>query len=460
MECQICIEKFNTSKRSKVICMFCKKEACKLCIQTYILTNTIGNPLCMFCKNEWNREFQVINFSDKFINIDLKERRKNMLLARESLLLPNTMSYVIYNKNVEKCKKELLLLSINKTQYKKQLDDIVYKLTSHLTVFDIIKDKLLLMNIIKFDEKYNSMYKKYIESEELHDCIKIVLNASRHEYAINKSENSDKNLIKKCPSESCIGYLNTNFNCILCNIEVCKKCFIIIVHPHKCKEQDLLNKKYLDKNAVPCPACGTQIERVSGCNDMWCILCKTPFNYQTGKIITGTFHNPEYDKYRRSTSLDLIGNLLYNKKLDIVYNFIRHNQTKLERDNYNIDNKLSNLRIKYVEKNISESEWKINILRHDKKYQFIYDYKVLLREFLTSCQEINNKYCTKLNKISDDILSDEIINTVLDKININIDIFNENVDKLKIIYKYKNIGYRLDHLIIENLIIDNIIIEN
>jgi hypothetical protein len=54
--CQICCESFNLRTRIKVSCGYCNLEACRACVQQY-LVGIVDDPHCMQCKNAWNREF-------------------------------------------------------------------------------------------------------------------------------------------------------------------------------------------------------------------------------------------------------------------------------------------------------------------------------------------------------------------------------------------------------------------
>lgn len=56
MSCPICCNAFDRKTRIKVSCGFCDQEACRACVQTY-LVNTVDDPHCMHCKHGWDREF-------------------------------------------------------------------------------------------------------------------------------------------------------------------------------------------------------------------------------------------------------------------------------------------------------------------------------------------------------------------------------------------------------------------
>jgi hypothetical protein len=48
------------------------------------------------------------------------------------------------------------------------------------------------------------------------------------------------------------------------------------------------------KDSRPCPRCGTASSKVSGCDQMYCTQCDTPFSYERGTVINGIIHNPHY----------------------------------------------------------------------------------------------------------------------------------------------------------------------
>ena len=72
--------------------------------------------------------------------------------------------------------------------------------------------------------------------------------------------------------------------------------------PHECLKEDIETADLIRKNCKPCPKCGEQIEHGGGCSQMWCITCQTPWDWNTGKIVTsGPLHNPLYYEWLRRT---------------------------------------------------------------------------------------------------------------------------------------------------------------
>jgi len=93
---------------------------------------------------------------------------------------------------------------------------------------------------------------------------------------------------RKCSIINCIGIL-VNGKCIKCDREECIKCNKITSKFHVCKQEDIKAKKELDKITYRCPNCNIRFVS-DGCNNNYCIACKTYFNRDTKKISKVKFH--------------------------------------------------------------------------------------------------------------------------------------------------------------------------
>lgn len=112
-----------------------------------------------------------------------------------------------------------------------------------------------------------------------------------------------KKFIMPCPKTDCRGYLSTQYKCELCEFHTCCKCFELIGEsksdPHECKPENIESAEYIRKQSKPCPCCGTRISKIDGCDQMWCTQCHKAFSWNTGKLVTGTIHNPHFYQFQR-----------------------------------------------------------------------------------------------------------------------------------------------------------------
>ena len=211
---------------------------------------------------------------------------------------------------------------------------------------------------------------------------------------------TEKQFIHKCPAPDCAGFLNTSWACGLCDTKSCKDCREVVIDPeaHVCNPDTIETVKAIAKEAKPCPKCGTHISKISGCDQMWCIQCKTAFSWNTGRIETSVIHNPHYFQWmresgkeipRRDTPGDVCNveyrldqlyrthtitrNSIMNKlsQIDLTrrhhaHTLIRNLQANLRE--YEQDEWRRKLRVQRLINEINEEEWKIKLQRKEKAY--------------------------------------------------------------------------------------------
>jgi hypothetical protein len=105
--------------------------------------------------------------------------------------------------------------------------------------------------------------------------------------------------IMNCQVAGCKGYLSTKYKCGLCEKTTCSTCLTLKEHGHECKEEDVSTVRMIRKETKPCPKCSARISKIDGCDQMWCVECKTAFSWKSGNIVNGTIHNPHYYEYLR-----------------------------------------------------------------------------------------------------------------------------------------------------------------
>lgn len=380
MDCSICCEKFNKSNHLQVVCKGCETEdsACRTCCQTFILSGT-QDPMCMFCKTSWDRDFINKNLTKKFVDKDLKEFSENLFVERQVSLLPETQKDAMNEKKIR---------------------DMTHKISEANSELNRIK-------------------------KMLHDQKEIIRAYNLEIYRLRSgtsTETTTNNFTVKCPGEDCNGFLDSKYFCTLCDTKFCRHCLEEKGEDHECDEDTKATIQAIKKEAKPCPGCGEMISKIDGCDQMWCVKCHIQFSWRTGAQITGYNHNPEYFRWMRETGqqinrnpyernrqimcgivLDdytitrIISNVFPNHNTVIsffqsLYRFYRHAEyklTNLQRLENN-DTELKQLRIKFLLGDISKDIWKKSLQQIDKKTKKVVSYNNiwrLVQTVLTSYME-------------------------------------------------------------------------
>jgi hypothetical protein len=242
-KCNVCIESFNKTSRAKVSCR-CEYDACRSCIKIYLLDKTT-EAHCMSCKVGWDRKFMADNFEKTFMSKGYKDHREKILFEREISMLQATQPYVEREIKIEKLKLSIQTLTAN---YRRELLDLQYD--------------------------YDSV--------------------------IGNTVVERKKFVRKCPNGDCHGFLSSALKCELCENFACGDCREVTGktteqrEAHICDAQIVESVKFLEKDSKPCPKCASLTFKTVGCDSMWCVECHSSWNWRSGKIESGTIHNPEY----------------------------------------------------------------------------------------------------------------------------------------------------------------------
>ena len=373
----------------------------------------------MSCRNGWNRNLLSANFTNVFVNKRYKEHRENVLLERERSLMPETQPYVeaeIKCKRLE-AQKEVL---INKRIQ-------LYTQNSHTLNSD-------LSTMGHDDNWVEARIERQRRSGIL---VKEIQNTSMDinliDYSVQQYHNPDAvsktrvvTFVRSCPVNDCKGFLSTAWKCGICETHVCAHCHDVKdsenLQDHTCDPANVATADLLRRDSKPCPKCASMIFKISGCDQMYCIQCHTPFSWRTGQVVGGNIHNPHYYEYLRRTRGEVPrapGDIVCGG-LPEIYSFVRNsgvstNQTTskyiqdihrnihhvqfLVNGRYRATDYTGNrdLRIKYMMKEISEDDFKKKIQQREKSNNKKQDIREVLVTYTTVATDIFQKYLNDRN---------------------------------------------------------------
>jgi hypothetical protein len=373
--CEICADNFNKTAKIPIKCEYCEFTACRKCCNTFILNET--EPKCMntaTCNRTWTRQFISLKLTKQFINTDLKKHKEQILYERERSLLPSTQPLVEYQIKVEKIDEEL-----------REMQNILFKIRENIR--NKIHEKNSIIN------RFNSG---------------------------TREPQQRATFIRACPDNECRGFLSSQWKCGLCEKWTCSQCYVIKgldrnLEEHVCNPGDIETAALILKETKSCPSCGMGIFKIDGCDQMFCTECKTAFDWKTGKIQTNNIHNPHYFQWLRRTQEDRENgrteeippqennecndprngfvlnhyvctrlrnrvNVKYSPIPDIIKGKITNFEKIVRRaihlqevemvqynDNLNFITNNQELRIKYLRKQIDETQFKVLLQRRDKR---------------------------------------------------------------------------------------------
>lgn len=411
--CDVCCEKFNMINHKQVECPFCDLHSCRSCSQKYLLS-TIDDPHCMGCKNMWNREFVDSFCTRYFRNTELRRHREDILFEREKLRMPETQP------EVER------ILAIRKLQstIAKQRQKLV-ELSHKYKLFGPIREGTIVpREVIEVQEVLRESYKKM---ERLRSGRDVVVGEE------------PKKFIRKCPTEECKGFMNEDWFCGLCDRQFCEKCNEEMKEQHTCDPEAVKTMELLMKDTKPCPKCGTVIQKLSGCRQMWCPDCHTAFDWVSGQIETGRIHNPHYIEFKRSringmsrehgdipcggipsfrelrelnAPMDILEFVLLLQDLDrdLVYRY---------GGMWDEDNRY--LRVAYMLNELSETHFKRELQRRDKQREKFRDITNIFRMIIDTGGDLLRQY----------VLEQERYIEIMDIIHKLIDYANEVIGQIR-----------------------------
>ena len=405
MECPICCDTFTKQSRKEIKCpsIECQKSCCTMCFKKYLIDGEDITPKCMFCSKDISYSFIRDILPRSWVNKDYLHVRTKHLLSREQSLLPQQQHQVAIEIDKRKRREQQRRLS-------REIDEL--------------REKMLELDNIRYDLNFS------------------------------KLDASNKKIVtlRRCLENDCKGFLNDDWLCGLCNAKVCIECGDKCEEKHICDKNQKKSFKTIEASSRPCPKCAIPIHKWQGCNQMYCTQCGCMFDYRSGRLETGVFHNPHYFEAIRLGNITQRENnqcndynvrefIRFSYKLHQHLSRINHSERLKFRSIQNLpglvnhidresltaltpaifDNECSKMRTQYLMNEISLEDWTKHLKRIEKKREKNKEVYILLELFrdvgndiLSNIYTIYKRDPTKLtyNNTHEDILQhiNEMIN--------------------------------------------------
>lgn len=232
-------------------------------MKTYLLS-TLKDSSCMNCGHHFNRAFLDDHFSASWRSGELKKHRQAVLFDRERALIPATQP------------------AVERRAIRDRLED------ARAGAYRAVAEARRELNGAKARH-----------SRALTEL---------YQFCNTKAPPEDRRtFVAACPTD-CKGFLSNFYKCGTCLKTFCASCREEKQAGHECDPETVATIKAILQDSKACPGCGMSINRVSGCDQMYCTLCDVAFSYKTGQKVTGVIHNPHYfDRLRKLSRQDECG---------------------------------------------------------------------------------------------------------------------------------------------------------
>lgn len=270
-DCGVCIEKYTPILRKKVVCKYCKGDACSKCIERYLLDRH-EDAHCMHCRVNYNDATLNEICTKTYLQNTYFKHRQEVLINRERANLPGLQDVAIEERRKRDDLDKIAAIKQEITPLENKRNMI---LTEYNTVYTDYYSKLSLkQDASELRKKLDNILLeadnlKRVIRDKQEDINKIRWPAAYGLPGSKKPEEEKKKFIRRCTRDNCQGFLSTAWKCGICEYYSCSKCFATKTKkqddPHECKKEDVDTADMIKKDSKPCPNCGEFIMKTSGC---------------------------------------------------------------------------------------------------------------------------------------------------------------------------------------------------
>jgi hypothetical protein len=482
--CPICVEEYNSKN---TICFVCKQECCAICFKKYILNSQKDTVNCMNreCNAIFPKSVLTKMVSTHWLNTAFKVYKNDISFKSQSMFFPEIMGEVEKRLTIDKLEKE-------KKVFLKEYGESYIKMQEKNLVIITQKEAEYAIKLKKLNEEYKPEIIK-LKNENIFLIQKLKKELNVKSAVVNlelqklyRKEHVVKHYNRPCSLESCKGLLDNKWTCGICSHKTCSKCIQYIENSdlHTCDENDIMTVDLLKKDTKNCPSCGEGIFKISGCDHMFCTICKTAFSWNTGEITSKNIHNPHYFDYLRRNAQNAPNqtNIMPNindvdclrmpEILTIITNiFIPRKSQTFKRDNefktsmmelvrlklhssdiyttiigkLNNNHELQELRINYLLERITEENFKKSINTIYKRREMFEESNMLIQTIELASESIVKKHIKIfMKKTENDVQNNKSVSDIISSM---IESYQKEIEMLKeLIETINNENNKINHI--------------
>jgi len=328
-ECGVCYQRFTEKKRMRIV-LTCEHQFCKGCLETSIGQHGYAMK-CLLCDGEIVEDMKF-RLTKKSHADDRQNRFDSHIWPLEQGLLPMTQlqhahvieRYRSYTEREELVNGPFKALCERALQIPHPSGWIPHQCPVYVEMEKLVSGSMSGKQFLKkcMEYNYRGAMKKWWkidaydtellpQVQTMVDRIHELLTLSERRYyrtPLPTESSMDRIPVFKCHNAECRGFLNSSFECTLCNWRNCPECHMVLSDmPHVCDPNERKSVEFLIQTSKPCPnpSCRERISKIDGCDQMFCVKCFTVFSWNTGTIQTkGNLHNPEYIRMIREWGIE------------------------------------------------------------------------------------------------------------------------------------------------------------
>ncbi len=312
--CPVCAEE-TTTRNPCVPCTTCPdpgSRPCVRCAREWITTDTEVAPRCPCCLGAWDAKFVRSTFGTSFVRNEFASHRRDTLAKMAIAHMPNLQRVANVVRDVESLRQASKANAKVLADLKRQREGMpvaphpMFESGVGREEVDGFLARVDVESLVKAAQLRADAYSHALRRgmQAVDRCLTEVVKP-RSDKGGGGGGGGGGGVVCPCPrgGEGCRGFVTSaTWACGMCRVPVCPQCLEEAAEgttPHVCDPRTVASAAVIRRECKPCPTCSAFIQKSSGCAHMYCIACRTGFDWNTLKVMDktdGFFHNPHFSE--------------------------------------------------------------------------------------------------------------------------------------------------------------------